>query len=52
MLFSRHPAMKYWPSDHGWHIYEIIINEGGIGLIDYFGGIATIPKADYFEATI
>jgi len=49
-LFTRHPAMKDWNSpSHGWFFAKVKITN--ILLLDYFGGAATIPVQDYFNAT-
>jgi len=45
-LFSRHPSMEDWPSDHSWFFAKIDISY--IWLIDIYGGAAVIDPADYF----
>lgn len=48
-LFTRHPAMKGWPKDHGWGVYKLVINT--VYLVDYFGGATIIPVKEYYQAT-
>merc|ERR1712146_446313 len=45
-LFSRHPAMPDWPSDHSWFFAKIDITF--LWLIDMYGGASVIDPADYF----
>jgi len=47
-IFTRHPPMKSWPSDHNWEIFKLEIDR--IWLIDFFGGAADIPVANYTKA--
>lgn len=47
-LYKKHPAMKSWPSDHNWYITKLNIEH--IWLIDFFGGAADIPLANYTAA--
>lgn len=48
-LFSRHPEMALWPSDHNWYFAKLNITN--IWVLDYFGGIKTVTPEDYFHAT-
>jgi len=45
-LFSKHPAMEGWPDDHSFTAYEVVVRE--VHLLDYYGGMAVIPAADYY----
>jgi len=47
-LFKRHPPMKSWPSDHGWMIFKLQIEN--LWLIDFFGGAIDVPLANYSAA--
>ncbi|KAK2154258.1 hypothetical protein LSH36_273g03089 [Paralvinella palmiformis] len=47
-LFTRHPAMQYWPKDHGWHVYKLVIS--GICLLDFYGGATHLPVKDYYAS--
>ena len=49
-LFSRHPAMEFWPEDHGWFFCKLDIEN--ILLLNYFGGAVNVPVDDYFAAQI
>merc|ERR1712241_397468 len=49
-LFSRHPAMEFWPEDHGWFFCKLDIEN--ILLLNYFGGAINVPVDDYFAAQI
>ncbi|XP_078422072.1 protein CREG1-like [Cetorhinus maximus] len=46
-LFSRHPAMSGWPSDHGWYFAKLNITN--ILVLDYFGGIKTVTPKEYYS---
>lgn len=48
-LFSKHPSMKWWPSDHSWLVTKLSIEH--IWIIDYFGGATDLSIADYTKAT-
>ncbi|KAM3850716.1 protein CREG1 [Diretmus argenteus] len=48
-LFSRHPEMIDWPSDHNWFFAKFNITQ--VWVLDYFGGIKTITPDEYFKAT-
>ena len=41
--------MAQWPVDHDWYFSKLKIDD--IWLIDYFGGPAIIPVADYYQAS-
>ena len=47
-LFSRHPSMAKWPSDHNWKIVTLDIDY--IWMIDTFGGASIIEVSDYYSA--
>ncbi|MBN3303488.1 CREG1 protein, partial [Amia calva] len=47
-LFSRHPEMVDWPSDHGWFFAKFNITK--VWVLDYFGGIKTVTPEEYFSA--
>eukprot|EP00878_Enallax_costatus_P042483 GHUV01049861.1.p1 GENE.GHUV01049861.1~~GHUV01049861.1.p1 ORF type:complete len:159 (-),score=48.00 GHUV01049861.1:249-725(-) len=49
-MFSRHPAMKGWPEDHGFVFYELNIDE--IHMLSWYGGMAVISREDYFGADL
>ena len=46
-LWSRHPAMEGWPSDHGWFFAKIEITQ--IQLLAFFGGAVTIDLGEYYD---
>lgn len=47
-LFKRHPQMKSWPKDHNWYVAKLQVQH--IWLIDFFGGAADVPIANYTAA--
>ncbi|XP_072504840.1 protein CREG1 [Notamacropus eugenii] len=47
-LFSRHPEMESWPSDHNWFFAKLAITN--IWIIDYFGGAKTVTPEEYYKA--
>lgn len=47
-LFSRHPEMESWPSDHNWFFAKLAITH--IWIIDFFGGAKTVTPEEYFKA--
>ncbi|XP_056320271.1 protein CREG1 [Danio aesculapii] len=47
-LFSRHPQMQDWPSDHGWFFAQINITQ--VWVLDYFGGVKTVTPEEYYRA--
>ncbi|XP_018413364.1 PREDICTED: protein CREG1 isoform X2 [Nanorana parkeri] len=47
-LFSRHPEMATWPSDHNWFFAKLNITN--IWVLDYFGGIKTVTPDEYYKA--
>merc|ERR1712198_50645 len=49
-LFSRHPAVIYWPADHGFYFTKLDIEN--IVLLDFYGGASQVPVKDYFAATL
>ncbi|XP_063226656.1 protein CREG1-like [Bacillus rossius redtenbacheri] len=48
-LFTRHPAMKTWPTDHNWYFAKMKIDQ--IILLDYFGGPKNIPVKEYLAVS-
>jgi len=48
ILFSQHPAMKGWPSDHSWLIQKLDITD--LWVVDTFGGAANVSASEYFAA--
>lgn len=49
-LFSRHPVMATWPSDHSWFFGKLDIAD--LWMIDTYGGAASIDPKDYFDASL
>uniref|UniRef100_K3W6F2 CREG-like beta-barrel domain-containing protein n=1 Tax=Globisporangium ultimum (strain ATCC 200006 / CBS 805.95 / DAOM BR144) TaxID=431595 RepID=K3W6F2_GLOUD len=49
-LFSKHPQMKYWPSDHGFKPY--VLKPENIVLLDYYGGAKHIPVDEYYSVKL
>ncbi|XP_068586041.1 protein CREG1 [Cebidichthys violaceus] len=49
-LFSRHPEMMEWPSDHNWFFCKFNITQ--VWVLDYFGGVKTVSPEDYFLASL
>jgi len=47
-LYSRHPAMKNWPTGHNFYFAKVDIEQ--VALFDYFGGVKFIPVEAYFYA--
>ena len=47
-LFSRHPVMPTWPSDHSWFFVKVDVESAW--LIDQYGGASDISPEDYFAA--
>jgi len=49
-LFSRHPAMVYWPANHGFYFTKLELES--IRVIDNIGGgFIKVPLEDYFNAS-
>ncbi|XP_046886422.1 protein CREG1 [Hypomesus transpacificus] len=48
-LFSRHPEMVDWPTDHNWFFAKMNITK--VWVLDYFGGVKTVTPDEYFKAT-
>merc|ERR1711911_530468 len=46
-LFSRHPEMNSWPTDHGWFFAKLDIKN--IYVLDFFGGIKTANLDKYYK---
>lgn len=46
-LFSRHPIMKSWPSDH--HFFFAKMDIVHIYVLDYFGGPSEVNVDEYFK---
>jgi len=49
-LFESHPSFAQYPAGHDFFTAKLEID--GIWLIDFYGGAAIIPPADYFGATL
>ncbi|XP_060754664.1 protein CREG1 [Neoarius graeffei] len=49
VLFSRHPEMIDWPSDHNWFFAKMAISQ--VWVLDYFGGVKVVSPEDYYKAT-
>jgi len=47
-FFERHTSMKNWPTEHGWIIGKIDIQD--VWLIDFFGGATIMDPKDYYAA--
>uniref|UniRef100_G3PS07 Cellular repressor of E1A-stimulated genes 1 n=1 Tax=Gasterosteus aculeatus TaxID=69293 RepID=G3PS07_GASAC len=50
-LFSRHPEMMEWPSDHDWFFCKLNISDY-VWVLDYFGGVKTVSPEEYFQASL
>ncbi|CAK6980432.1 protein CREG1 [Scomber scombrus] len=48
-LFSRHPEMIDWPSDHDWFFAKFNITQ--VLVLDYFGGVKSVTPEQYFNAS-
>ncbi len=48
-LFSRHPEMIDWPTDHSWFFAKMNITQ--VWVLDYFGGVKTVTAEEYYRAT-
>nr|XP_055062305.1 protein CREG1 isoform X2 [Misgurnus anguillicaudatus] len=48
-LFSRHPEMMDWPTDHSWFFAKMNISQ--VWVLDYFGGVKTVTPEQYYKAT-
>ncbi|XP_026157150.1 protein CREG1 [Mastacembelus armatus] len=48
-LFSRHPEMIDWPSDHNWFFAKFNLTQ--VWVLDYFGGVKTVTPEEYFQAS-
>merc|ERR1719291_794896 len=49
-LFKRHPSFSQYPPGHDFFVAKMEID--GVWLIDFYGGAANIPPAEYFGAAI
>merc|ERR1712217_776296 len=49
-LFKRHPSFSQYPPSHDFFVAKMEID--GVWLIDFYGGAAIIPPAEYFGAAI
>jgi hypothetical protein len=49
-LFKRHTSFSQYPPGHDFFVAKMEID--GVWLIDFFGGAAIIPPAEYFAAAI
>nr|XP_043875424.1 protein CREG1 isoform X2 [Solea senegalensis] len=48
-LFSRHPEMIDWPTDHNWFFSKFNITQ--VWVLDYFGGVKIVTPGEYFQAS-
>ncbi|XP_076021928.1 protein CREG1 isoform X1 [Genypterus blacodes] len=48
-LFSRHPEMIDWPTDHNWFFGKFNITQ--VWVLDYFGGVVMVSPEEYFQAS-
>ncbi|KAM9328218.1 protein CREG1 [Pholidichthys leucotaenia] len=48
-LFSRHPEMINWPTDHNWFFAKFNITQ--VWVLDYFGGVKIVSPDEYFKAS-
>jgi len=46
-LFTRHPAMKKWPGQHGWRFMKLVLT--GVNLLSWYGGISHVKVDDYYN---
>jgi len=49
-LYSKHPAMKSWPTDHGWIVMKL--NVASIFLLDFYGGSHPFSAKDYYDVKL
>ncbi|XP_063608261.1 protein CREG1-like [Penaeus indicus] len=49
-MFSRHPIMKSWPTDHKFFFAKM--NIMNIFVLDFFGGAAKVDINEYFSAVM
>jgi len=49
-LFKRHPSFAHYPPSHDFFVAKLQID--GVWLIDFYGGAAIIPPAEYFRAEL
>ena len=47
-LFTRHPAMKLWPTKHHWTFMKL--NLTSVNVLSFYGGISHVSLEDYFKA--
>ena len=47
-LFERHPHMEDWPSDHGWKVKKIELEN--VWILDFYGGVTPITVEEYLSA--
>jgi len=50
VLFERHPSFAEYPPSHDFFVAKLDID--GVWLIDFYGGAAIIPPAQYFGARV
>lgn len=48
-LFSRHPEMIDWPTDHDWFFAKFNITQ--VWVLDYFGGLKSVSPDEYFQVS-
>jgi len=49
-LFAKHPSFAMYPPGHSFYVAKLAVE--GLWLIDFFGGAAIIPPADYLAANL
>ncbi|XP_006892657.1 PREDICTED: protein CREG1-like [Elephantulus edwardii] len=49
-LFTRHPEMTTWPSDHNWFVAKLNITN--IWVLDYYGGAKIVTPEEYFNVEL
>ncbi|KAJ8253469.1 hypothetical protein GJAV_G00213300 [Gymnothorax javanicus] len=48
-MFSRHPAMRKWPSEHRWLFMKLSLKQ--VWLQNWVGGVSLVPLHEYQKAT-
>ncbi len=48
LLFARHPAMRDWPSGHGFRPWELRVET--VRVLDWYGGAADVASEEYWAA--
>ena len=47
-LFERHPHMQDWPTDHGWKVKKMELEN--VWILDFYGGVTPVTVEDYLHA--